>query len=340
MSATAPAPRSDGGIRWGILATGGIAGTFTRDLKLHGHTVVAVGSRSESSASAFAEEHGIPQAYGSYECLAQDPDVDVIYVATPHNKHAENALLALEHGKHVLVEKSFTLTQAEARTVVDVGAREGLVVVEAMWTRFLPHMAWVRDVIAQGRLGEIRSVHADHTQRLPREDTHRLYNPELAGGALLDLGIYPVSFAHDILGAPIEINARASYTATGVDSSVATAFTHEGGAISTSFSSMETRGPNRATVLGTEGRLELAGTWYAPTAVSLYDSRNNLVDVYDNPVSGRGMQFQATEVERLIREGELSSPLITGEESVAVMRTLDAVRAEIGLRYPGELVSG
>ncbi|MET0798630.1 MAG: Gfo/Idh/MocA family oxidoreductase [Rhodococcus sp. (in: high G+C Gram-positive bacteria)] len=331
-----PAPRSDGGIRWGILATGGIAGIFTRDLTLHGHQVVAVGSRSTSSASAFAEEHRIPHAHGSYESLAQDPEVDVIYVATPHNKHAENAILALEHGKHVLVEKSFTLTQAEARTVVDVGARKGLAVVEAMWTRFLPHMAWVREVIAQGRLGEIRSVHADHTQRLPREDTHRLNNPLLAGGALLDLGIYPVSFAHDILGVPVEINAHASYTATGVDSSVATVLTHKGGAISTSFSSMETRGPNRATILGTEGRLELADTWYAPTSVSLYDSRNELVDVYNSPVSGRGMQYQAAEVERLIRDGELSSPLITAAESVAIMRTLDAVRAQIGLRYPGE----
>ena len=331
-----PFPRSDGVIRWGILATGGIAGAFTRDLIAHGHRVTAVGSRSLASAEAFAATHGIPHAHGSYDELAADPDVDVIYIATPHNLHAENATLALEHGKHVLVEKSFTLTEAEACSVAELGLRKGLLVVEAMWTRFLPHMAHVRELIAAGRLGEIRSLHADHTQSLPREDTHRINNPHLAGGALLDLGIYPISFAHDILGVPVDIDARATFTRSGVDASVAAILTHESGAISTSFSSLETRGPNRATILGTEGRIELADTWYAPTTVSLYNARNALVEVYDELVSGRGMQFQATEVERLIRDDSQRSPLITPEESVTIMRTIDTIRAKIGLRYPGE----
>jgi predicted dehydrogenase len=197
-------------------------------------------------------------------------------------------------------------------------------------------MAYVHEVIASGRLGEVRSLHADHTQRLPREDSHRLNNPRLAGGALLDLGIYPVSFAHDMLGAPVEIEARATFTRTGVDASVATVFTHGNGAISTSFSSMETRGPNRATILGTEGRLELADTWYSPTTVSLIDAQNTLVETFDRPVSGRGMQFQAAELERLIQEGATASPLITADESVSIMHTMDGIRAAIGLEYPGE----
>jgi predicted dehydrogenase len=330
-----PFPRSDGTLGWGILATGGIARLFTQDLLEHGHRVDAVGSRSLPSAEAFAATHGIPRAYGSYEELVADPDVDVVYVATPHNFHAQNATLALEHGKHVLIEKSFTLTQAEARSVTELAARKGLVVVEAMWTRFLPHMAYVHDVIAAGRIGDIRHLHADHAQSLPRDDTHRLNNPTLAGGALLDLGIYPISFAHDILGAPVDIDARATFTRTGVDGSVATIFTHQGGAISTTFSSMEARGPNRATIVGTKGRLELADTWYTPTTVSLYD-RNDLVEEYEEPVSGRGMQFQAAELERLVREGLPGSPLITPAESVAIMGTMDAVRETIGLRYPGE----
>lgn len=331
-----PFPRSDGALGWGILATGGIAGAFTRDLLTHGHRVTAVGSRSLPSAESFAARYGIPRAYGSYEELAADPGIDVIYVATPHNFHAQNATLALEHGKHVLVEKSFTLTQAEATAVTELAARKGLVVLEAMWTRFLPHMAHVRDTIAAGRLGDIRHLHADHAQSLPRDESHRLNNPALAGGALLDLGIYPISFAHDILGVPVDIDARATFTRTGVDASVATIFTHRNGAISTSFSSLEARGPNRATIVGTKGRLELADTWYQPTTVSLYDERNELVEVYDAPVSGRGMQFQAAELERLVREGVLGSPLITPADSVAVMGTMDAVRETIGLRYPGE----
>ncbi|QEW02748.1 Gfo/Idh/MocA family protein [Microbacterium lushaniae] len=331
-----PFPRSDGALGWGILATGGIAGALTRDLLTHGHRVTAVGSRSLPSAEAFAARYGIPRAYGSYEELAADPGIDVIYVATPHNFHAQNATLALEHGKHVLVEKSFTLTQAEASAVTELAARKGLVVLEAMWTRFLPHMAHVRDTIAAGRLGDIRHLHADHAQSLPRDDSHRLNNPALAGGALLDLGIYPISFAHDILGVPVDIAARATLTRTGVDASVATTLTHRGGAISTSFSSLEARGSNRATIVGTKGRLELADTWYAPTTVSLYDERNDLLEVYDAPVSGRGMQFEAAEMERLVREGLPGSPLIMPAESVAIMGTMDAVRETIGLRYQGE----
>jgi predicted dehydrogenase len=336
VSDDGPYPKSDGGVRWGILATGGIAQAFTKDLLLHGHRITAVGSRSISSAKCFAKTNGIHNAHGSYEELAADPDVDAIYIATPHNTHAENATLALDHSKHVLVEKSFTLNAAEARSVAQLGERSGLVVVEAMWTRFLPHMAYIRSKIEAGLIGDIRSLHADHTQSLPRDEAHRINSPGLAGGALLDLGVYPVSFAHDILGAPVELDARATFTSTGVDASVATIMTHDRGAISTSFSSLQTRGPNSATILGVDGRIELADTWYAPTTVSIYDTKNELIEIYDERVSGRGMQYQATEVERLIRDGIRSSPLITPEDSVAVMETLDRIRKEINLYYPGE----
>lgn len=328
-----------GEVRWGILATGGIASLFTKDLLAHGHRVAAVGSRSPESAQRFAAEHGIVSAYGSYEELVAAPDVDVVYVATPHNLHAANAVMALEHGKHVLVEKAFTVTEAQAQRIADAGASAGLAVMEAMWTRFLPHMGFVRSAIADGRLGRVRSLHADHTQSLPREDSHRLNNPRLAGGALLDLGVYPVSFAHDILGEPLAVSATATFTRTGVDSSVATVFRHDDGAVSTSFSSMETRGPNRATVLGTDGRLELEGTWYAPTRVTLYDAHERVVEVYHESVSGRGMQYQAAEMERLLATGERESEILTPAASVAVMRTLDAVRSAIGLDYPLEVAA-
>lgn len=335
---TAPEPRptSSGDVRWGILATGGIARSFTRDLLLHGHRVTAVGSRSAEGARAFAEQFGIAREHASYDDLVADPEVDVVYVATPHVLHAANAAAALEHGKHVLVEKPFAVRADEARALAALARRERRLLLEAMWTRFLPHMAFVREVVASGRVGEVRSVHADHTQRLSSDPAHRLNDPALGGGALLDLGVYPVSFAHDLLGPPTDVAARGALRETGVDASVATVLRHAGDAVSTSYSSSETRGSNTAVVLGTEGRVEIASVWYAPAVVTVHDARGEVLDRFDQPVSGRGMQHQAAEVERCLALGLTESPLMTLEGSVAVMATLDAVRASIGVRYPGE----
>ncbi len=330
------APMSKGAVRWGILATGGIARLFTKDLLAHGHHVTAVGSRSQANARSFADQLDIERAHGSYDALVSDPDVDVVYVATPHNVHAENAIGALAHGKHVLVEKAFTVNAAEAQKVVDLARSRGLLAMEAMWTRFLPHMRFVRETVSSGRIGEVRSVHADHTQKLTSDPAHRLNNPALAGGALLDLGVYPLSFAHDILGAPDQVTAVATMRDTGVDASVATVMTHRRGAVSTTYSTMESRGPNRAVVLGSEGRIEIDSVWYSPAPVSVYDARNKPVDSFNEPVTGRGMQHQAAEVERLLTAGETESPLMTLNDSVEVMETMDRIRATIGLRYPAE----
>jgi predicted dehydrogenase len=327
---------SAGDVRWGILATGGIARAFTTDLLTHGHRVTAVGSRSAQGARAFADAFSLPRAHGSYDDLVSDPEVDVVYVATPHSLHAENALAALAAGKHVLVEKAFAANAAQARAVLDAAAARGLVALEAMWTRFLPHMAHVREVVRSGRIGEVRSLHADHTQALPSDPAHRLNDPALAGGALLDLGVYPVSFAHDLLGPPVEVTARGRLRDTGVDVDVATVLRHAGGALSTSFSSSETAGPNTAVVLGTQGRLELDAVWYAPTAVTLRDAAGEVVERVVEPVSGRGMQHQAAELERLLATGSTVSPLLTPQATIEVMQTLDAVRASLGVRYPGE----
>lgn len=335
-SAPQAAPASDGKVRWGILATGGIARAFTRDLQAHGHQVTAVGSRSSASATSFASEFDIRRAHGSYDGLVADPDVDVVYVATPHSSHAANAIAALGHGKHVLVEKAFTVNAVEAQAVVDAAARAERLVLEAMWTRFLPHMRFVRDVVRSGRLGEIRSLHADHTQRLSSDPAHRLNDPHLAGGALLDLGVYPLSFAHDLLGPPAEVTACGTLKATGVDASVATILRHGSGALSTSFSSSESRGPNTAAVLGSEGRLDIDAIWYTPAAVTVRGAGGEVVERFEHPVGGRGMQYQAAEVERLLASGQTASPMMTPQDSVAVMATMDEVRAAIGVRYPSE----
>jgi predicted dehydrogenase len=323
-------------LRWGILATGLIARLFTADLLRFGHKVSAVASRSRQNADRFAAQFGIPNAHGSYEALFADPEIDIIYVATPHPLHAGNAIAALEAGKHVLVEKPFTINAAEAQKVVDVAERRGLVALEAMWTRFLPHMIRIREIVASRTLGEVRSVVADHTQDLPDDPTHRLNALNLGGGALLDLGIYPISFVWDILGAPQSVQATARFKATGADAEVATLFRHAGGAVSLTLSISDAAGPNVATVIGTQGRIDIDTVWYMPTKFRVYDTQGNVVEEFNSSVQGRGMQYQAAEVERLIRTEQLTSEILPLTETVAIMRTLDAIRAQIKLRYPGE----
>ncbi len=323
-------------LRWGILATGGIAHLFTNDLKLNGFTVQAVGSRSQEAADAFAAEFGIPNAHGSYEALVADPEVDVIYVSTPHPFHAANAMLALEAGKHVLIEKPFAVNAGEAQAIADLAAAKGLLVLEAMWTRYLPHMARIREIIAAGTLGEVRTLMADHTQLLSDDPAHRINALELGGGALLDLGIYPVSFAWDLFGAPLTIRATATFKDTGADAQVATIFGYEGGRIATTLSASDTRGPNVAVVLGTRARIEIDAVWYTPTTFRVIAADDSVLEEYRSEVVGRGMHFQAEAVERLVAEGNLAGDLLPIAETVAIVGTLDAIREQIGLRYPGE----
>ncbi|GAA2249846.1 Gfo/Idh/MocA family oxidoreductase [Herbiconiux moechotypicola] len=325
--------------RWGVLGSGGIAATFTRDLQLTGREVTAVGSRSQGSADAFAERFGIGAAHGSYEALVSDPEVDIVYIATPHPYHAENALLAIAAGKHVLVEKPFTLNAAEAEQVAVAAAEAGVVVLEAMWTRFLPHMARIREIIAAGTLGDVRTVIADHDQKLPSDPNHRLNDPALGGGSLLDLGIYPVSFAVDILGLPERIIAHATLTATGVDRQTALIFEHDGGRQSLLHCALDTRGPVTASIMGTEARIEIDSWWYNPTSFTVIAPDDTVLERYETPDSGvgaRGMDFQAAEIERVIAAGESESPLLPLSQTVAIMGVLDAAREQIGLRYPGE----
>jgi predicted dehydrogenase len=325
-----------GKLQWGILATGWIAELFVKDLLLTGHDVAAVGSRSQQGADRFARQFGIARAHGSYAALVADPGVDIIYIATPHPHHALAAKMALKAGKHILVEKPFTLNAAEAAEIVDLAAASGLVVLEAMWTRFLPHMHRIRAIIAEGVIGDVRSITADHRQKLPDDPGHRLNALELGGGALLDLGIYPISFTWDILGKPAQILAAATFRNTGADAQVATIFHYDSGAIATTLSSSDSAGPNRAAVVGTRGRIEIDGVWYAPTTFRVLDTAGAVIETFDGAVQGRGMQFQADEVERLVTGGMLAGTVMPPAQSVEIMRTLDAVRAQIGLSYPGE----
>jgi predicted dehydrogenase len=323
-------------IGWGILGAGGIAQAFTTDLTANGFTVAAVGSRSRDTADAFAAAHNIPNAHASYEALVADPTVSVVYIATPHPFHADNARLALNAGKHVLVEKPFTLNAAEAREIVELAESKGLVIMEAMWTRWLPHMVRLREIIAAGTIGQVQSVFADHNQKLSSDPAHRMNSLELGGGALLDLGIYPVSFAWDILGAPDSIKAQATFTDTGVDRQTSILLGYASGAQAILQCALNTRGPNVASVLGTEGWIEIAATFYTPTDFVVYNSEGDIIDGFEQSVVSRGMQYQAWEIERRITEGVTDSSVLLPAESVAIMETLDEVRAQIGLRYPAD----
>lgn len=323
------------GLHWGILATGGIAHAFTSDLRTAGLDVAAVGSRSIDSARAFAEQYDISRAHGSYEDLVADPDVDIVYIATPHPSHVDNALLALDHGKHVLVEKPFTLNEEEAGRIRDRAAEKGLLAMEAMWTRYLPHMVRIREILAAGTLGEVRVVSADHTQKISTDPQHRLNALELGGGALLDLGIYPISFAVDVLGLPERITALARISDAGSDAEVATVFVHPGGAVSTTVSSSRGAGANVAQIVGTEARIEIDGIWYSPTTFRVVRPDDTVMEQFDGGVDGRGMQFQALAAERLVAEGATSSDILPIDETVAIMGVLDEVRRQIGVVYPG-----
>ncbi|MET0297083.1 MAG: Gfo/Idh/MocA family oxidoreductase [Microbacterium sp.] len=324
------------GLRWGILGPGGIARAFASDLRTAGLDIAAVGSRRREVAEAFAAEFSVPNVHGSYEELVADPDVDIVYIATPHPFHAEQAVLALEAGKHVLVEKPFTVTGAEAARIRDVARERGLLAMEAMWTRYLPMMVRVREILAAGTLGDIRAVSADHTQKITTDPTHRLNALELGGGALLDLGIYPVSFTWDVLGAPSSIAAAATLGATGADSEVATIFTYDSGAIATTLSAAHSAGPNAATVIGTEARIDIDRVWYNQSSFRVTTPDGTVLETYDVEIEGRGMQYQALAAERYIAAGLSDSDVLPIDEVVAIMDSLDTVRDIIGLRYPGE----
>jgi predicted dehydrogenase len=323
-------------LRWGILATGNIADKFVTDLQLTGHKVVAVGSRSLDKATAFASRFGLARAYGSYEALVADREVDAVYVATPHPMHAAAARLAIDAGKHVLVEKPFALNAAEAVAITDHGATRRVVVLEAMWMRFLPHMAKLRELLATGAIGTPRTLVATHTRHLSSDPRHRLNDPALGGGALLDLGVYLVSFAIDMLGVPETISASARFKPTGVDAEVAASFRHPGGAVSMLLCASDSEGPNAAQITGTDGYIEIDPIWLMPTTIRLFDSKRALRETFTPETIGRGLHYQAAALERLVDSGSFESPILPPEQSIATMRVLDAIRAQIGLRYPSD----
>ncbi len=320
-------------IRWGILATGTVARHFVEDLlKMPDAEVAAVGSRSQETADRFAGTYGIGRAYGSWQALAADPDVDVVYVATPHSAHHAASMTCLRAGKAVLCEKPFALDLAQAEELAETARTNGVFLMEAMWMRCFPAIHTICGLIGDGVIGDVTAVHADFGITGPFEATHRLRARELGGGALLDLGVYPVTFAHVMLGAPDDVTAWARLTPEGVDENTAIILGYANGALASLTCSMVGDTPHTATVTGTLGRIEVPRDLYRPTGFTLVRG-GGVPEFVATPFDGWGYHFEAAEVHRCLREGLAESPVIPLAETLAVMSTLDAVRERIGVRY-------
>ncbi len=335
-----PHPAAAPPLRWGILGTGGIAHHFTEALQRYTRqSVVAVGSRSAQRAARFAAEFGIERSHDSYEALVDDPAVQVVYVATPHSEHRANALLAIAADRHVLVEKAFTRNAFEAAEIVTAARSRNVALMEGMWTRFLPQTDVIRRLLEDGALGDVNTVLADHGQHFPFDPQHRLYAPALAGGALLDLGVYPISFARFVLGRPDHVDAVGELAATGVDAQ-ASVVLRAGTAHAVVNTTLAARTPTTAAIAGTAGLLTLSGPFYAPATltVEVDGGRRRLVRPPDDITGHLGLCHEAAHLAEVVAAGATESPLLPLEESVEIMATLDAIRAAIGSVLPGERI--
>lgn len=323
-------------IGWGIVGTGGIAATFAESMPLvEDGRVVAVASRTRDRAAAFAGTWSVERAYDDVAAMAADPRVDVVYVATPHARHHDDALVALGAGRPVLVEKPFALTSTQASRVLDAAEARGAFVMEAMWSRFLPAYVELAGLLADGAIGTPLQVSSDFGIPAPDDDpTHRLLDPRLGGGALLDLGVYPLQLAHLALGPVDDVAAVGVLGPTGVDVQVAVSTRHAAGGVATSRASIAGLTGCTARIDGTAGSITLPAFAHAPHALTL--ERAGAAETRERPYAGPGLQYEIAEVHRCLRAGLTESPIMPWSATLALAATMDAVRDRIGLAYPDE----
>lgn len=324
-------------INWGILGTGNIAHLVASDLSLLPDAdLTAVGSRAHERADAFGDAFDVPRRYGSYEALVADSDLDVLHVATPHSGHLEHATMALEAGTAVLCEKPLTLNADQAEQLIATAREQEQFLMEAMWTRFLPVMEDVRRLVHEERvLGEVHLAQADIGLTQAFEPTHRLFDPALGGGALLDLGVYPVAFAFDLFGAPDAVASSAVLGETGVDEQCAAVFRYEDGTQAVWHASVRADAGRTCVIAGSEGRLRGTRAWWKGAPFQLTRS-DGTTETWARPYEGNGYQFEAMHVMDCLRERRTESPVMPLDESYALLQTTDALRAEWGVTYPQE----
>lgn len=322
---------------WGILSTGMIAADFAKALNhLDDARALAVGSRRLPTAEAFGDKHGIPRRYDSYEAVAADDDVQIVYVATPHVFHAENVRMCLEHGKHVLCEKPFTINATEARELINLAREKQLFLMEALWMRYLPAIVRLREWIAEGHIGDVRLVQADFSVNLPFDPQSRIYNLKLGGGALLDVGIYPISLATMLLGLPDRVESQAYLGETGVDEQAAMLFGYDDGRAAVLSCGVRAQGTQEAMIKGTTGYIKLHAPFHHTQQLTLnrHDDDPQTVKI---PYQSTGLNYEAAEVQQCLRKGLLESDIMPLDETLATMHLMDTMRREWGLVYPSEM---
>jgi dihydrodiol dehydrogenase / D-xylose 1-dehydrogenase (NADP) len=323
-------------VRWGILGPGRISRKFAAGLReAEGAELTAVGSRSRERAECFAAEFGVPTAHGSYTDLALDPGVDAVYIGTPHPFHEEHAILCLERGKHVLCEKPFALNAVQGERMIRAARSADRLLMEAMWTRFLPVMERVRELVAGGRLGDVRLVTADFGFRAPFDPSNRLFDPALGGGALLDLGIYPLTLAFMLLGKPVKVRSAARLGETGVDEECSVMLAHEGGRTSVFTAATRLATPGHAFIHGTEAWIHVHAPWHASQRLTIRGP-GDAEEPVDLPYRGGGTTHEAEAFMDLVRAGRRDSEIMPLEETLRILRTMDEIRRQWGLRYPSE----
>ena len=322
MTVTAP-------VRWGILATGSIAANFCRDLALvDDNEIAAVGSRRPEAARAFADQVGAARAHGSYEELVADPDVDVVYVATPHSRHLEDVLLCFEAGKHVLCEKALTMNEADSIHLVEEARRRGLFFAEAMWMRTQPNVRAMRQIAQDGGLGDVVQLRAE-LGMVGKPERERLWDPSLGASALLDVGIYPLTFAHLILGEPVDIAATGVLSDRGVDVNGGATLTYDSGAVASIAWTQLAQGDNRAVIAGSAGRIEVPGRFHEPSGFAVVTPESS--STTSLPVTGRGYSHEIEEVAACLRQGLTESPLLPLDETVSIQRQMDEILSQLGV---------
>lgn len=323
-------------IRWGILGTGDIAGQFAADLLLLPEAVIqAVGSRSQSKSDAFGDAYNIPNRHASYEALAADPEVDIIYIATPHAMHCENALLCMEHGKAVLCEKPLALNRAQCEAMMAKAQEKNCFFMEAMWTYCFPAIRAIRALLAEGALGEVQFVRADFFFNYPYENDARLYDPALGGGALLDVGIYPLAIALLAYGQPpVQHTSLVTRAPNGVDLQNAFTLAFPNGGLAQLASGFSADIPEEAIIAGTKGTIAIPARFFRPSRFVLH--RNEQAAEHTFETIGQGYAFEALEAMRCLRAGLIESPDMPWATSLLLAEIMDNLRSDWALRYPSE----
>jgi predicted dehydrogenase len=326
-------------IRWGILGTGRIARKFASDLKLvENAELIAIGSRGKESADEFNKEFPVKYCHYSYLDLVQNPEVDVIYVATPHNLHYENTLLCLQHNKAVLCEKPFAMNSRQAIEMIEKAREKKLFLMEALWTKFHPHYIKMQEMVGQGLLGEIKAVLVNFGFKPIAPIPARLFDPALGGGTVMDIGIYNVFIAMSILGKPDAIDAVITPALTGVDEQCAILFRYKSGAMAQLFSTFSSNLATEADICGTEGRIRLTSRFYEPSStVEFYADRVDSRQIIQvEKEAGFGYQYEARHVNDCLRKGLMESPVVSFADTLLLMETLDKIRKIAGIHYPAD----